>query len=252
MAMTVEKAIEYLKERLKEIPYLATLPYDNDDHILWRNGIEDVLEEVFKRESTEYKRFIETRSKIDSNNRRASYLRILKKRETALLSIIHKYEILGSNKVDSYGKHCELPSAFISHGKESIALDKIETFVLALGVNPLIVKDQPSLDKTVDDKVEYYLSQADAVIILATGDDEVSGKHQPRQNVIHEIGLSQKTLPGRIIYLLEANAEFPSNIRPKVWESFSKDNMENVFERIVVELVAFGLLKVVKPSKPEE
>ncbi len=80
-------------------------------------------------------------------------------------------------------------------------------------------------------------------VILATGDDRIDGKLHPRQNVIHEIGLARKTHPGKIIYLLEKDAEFPSNISPKVWESLDQQNLENVFLRIITELKAFGILK---------
>ncbi len=138
------------------------------------------------------------------------------------------------------------PKAFISHGKESVALTKLEEFLRTLGVEPLIVKEQPSLDKTVNDKVNYYLNQADFVVVLATGEDEIDGKLHPRQNVIHEIGLAQKTHKGNIIYLLEEGAVFPSNISPKVWERFKQRNMINAFSCIVRELRAYGMLKVTK------
>ena len=139
------------------------------------------------------------------------------------------------------------PKAFVSHGKESAALTKLEEFLRNLGIEPLIVKEQPSLDKDLPDKVNLYLSQSDFVIVLATADDKVGDKLQPRQNVIHEIGLAQKTHAGRIIYLLEEGAEFPSNIRPKVRESFKQRNMIKAFLCIVRELRAYGMLKVVKP-----
>jgi len=144
------------------------------------------------------------------------------------------------------------PSVFISHGKESVALRKLKEFIETLGIEPLIVKEQASLDKDLPDKVDLYLNQADFVIILATADDNVRDKQtgtdikQPRQNVIHEIGLAQKAHPGRIIYLLEEGANFPSNIRPKVWESFKQRNMMDAFLGIVRELRAYGILKVTK------
>ena len=141
--------------------------------------------------------------------------------------------------------------AFISHGKESVALNKLEEFLETLGVKSLIVKKQPSLDKDLPDKINLYLSQADFVVILATADDKVEDKLQPRQNVIHEIGLAQKTHPGKIIYLLEEGAGFPSNIRPKVWESFKQRNMMNAFLGIVRELRAYSMLKLIKPQEQE-
>lgn len=145
------------------------------------------------------------------------------------------------------------PKAFVSHGKESAALRKLKEFLETLGIEPLIVKKRASLDKDLPDKVNLYLSQADFVIILATADDTVKDKKtgtetkQPRQNVIHEIGLAQKTHEGKVIYLLEEGAEFPSNIRPKVWENFKQRNMMDAFLGIVRELRAYGMLKCVKP-----
>jgi predicted nucleotide-binding protein len=138
---------------------------------------------------------------------------------------------------------------FISHGKEGRALAEIEKFLRHLGIEPLVVKEQASIDKTVPDKVNYYLEQSDFVVILATGDDKIKSKFQPRPNVIHEIGLAQKTLSGRIIYLLEQTAEFPSNISSKVWERFDQLNLENVFVRIIIELKAFGVLKILPLAK---
>ena len=140
------------------------------------------------------------------------------------------------------GRETVAPKGFISHGKESVALNKLEKFLRALGVEPIIVRDQPNLDRTVDKKVDHCLGEAHFVIILATGDDEIEGKLQPRQNVSHEIGLAQKTHAGKIIYLLEDETEFSSNISPKTWERFKQENMENVFERIIVELKALQIL----------
>jgi predicted nucleotide-binding protein len=142
----------------------------------------------------------------------------------------------------------QIPKIFISHGKQSDALDKMERFLRNLGVDPLIVKNEANKDSTVDDKVNNYLEESDCVVILATGDDLIDGKLHPRQNVIHEIGLAQASHPGKVIYLLENTAEFPSNIRPKVWEGFTQDNMEAAFQRIVIELRELGILKAIKPN----
>jgi predicted nucleotide-binding protein len=144
------------------------------------------------------------------------------------------------------------PKVFISHGKGGDALEKLEKFILELGITPIVVKDQPNLDRTVDKKVEDCLGEADFVIIVATGDDELKSNpdiKQPRQNVIHEIGLAQQTHPGKIIYLLEKGTEFPSNIKPKVYESFARQSMDGAFIAIVRELRELGFLKVGSPIK---
>jgi len=252
------KALELLKEATNEIPRLVTLNWDNQEFKLWRDKILDILEVSFGHNSTEYERFSQAfpRSKR-AGGQEEYYLKELEMRETALKSIIQKHEILGLETRQSIEVLPEEifrevpPKAFISHGKESAALRKLKEFLETLGIEPIIVKIQASLDKTVGDKVEYYLNHADFVIALATADDEVDGKMQPRQNVSHEIGLAQKTHKGRIIYLLEEGAEFGSNISPKVYERFKQRNMMNAFLGIVRELRAYGMLKIIK-TPPEE
>ncbi len=147
------------------------------------------------------------------------------------------------------GQEMGQPKCFISHSGVTSALTKVEQFLNALGVEPLIVKDQPSSGKNIYDKVTKYLSDSDCVLILATKDDKQKGKlRYPGGNVLHEIGLAQKTHRDKIIYLLEQGAEFPSNINAQVRERFTQANMEEAFKCIVTEMVAFKLLKAVKTT----
>jgi len=132
---------------------------------------------------------------------------------------------------------------FISHGKDSKGLQKIERFIRGLGLNPIIVKNEPSSGGSVDDVVEEYMGKCVCAIILATKDDEVEGRWQPRANVIHEIGLGQEKLNNRLIYLKEQSCEFPSNVSPKIWENFTQENMEDAFLKVVKELRAFGIIQ---------
>jgi len=259
--MERSKAIELLEQELAEIACLRELPCnndgDNEKFKLWRYKVLDIIEAAFGKDSSEYRRIpimpIKTLTfEKTEAERKQEYNEYLDRYEVALKSIIRKYELLGIETKQSIEVLPEEifrevpPKAFISHGKESAALRKLKEFIETLGIEPLIVKKAASLDKDVPDKVNLYLTQADFVIILATGDDVFEGKRHPRQNVIHEIGLAQKTQPGRIIYLLEEGTEFPSNIRPKVWESFKQRNMMDAFLGIIRELRAYGILKVTK------
>jgi len=97
--MDKREAIEFLKKSLEEIPRLARLPYNNQEVVLWCNSIEDVLENGFGRNSTEYKRFHETRTKTSAQLTRIQwqnrYIRLMQRRQTEILSIIQKDERLG-------------------------------------------------------------------------------------------------------------------------------------------------------------
>ncbi|MBI4379318.1 MAG: nucleotide-binding protein [Nitrospinae bacterium] len=135
---------------------------------------------------------------------------------------------------------------FISHGIETNALIKLERFLRGLGIAPVIVKNEPSEGKAIDDLVEDQMDTCMAVIILATKDDKVKTAkeeyYQPRPNVIHEMGLAQEKIQNNIIYLKEEGCIFPSNIAPKVWENFTHDNMDEAFIKIAKELKAFRII----------
>lgn len=141
------------------------------------------------------------------------------------------------------------PKAFIAHGGESPARDKVVNFLDALGITPVIVEEQPSEGRSKDKNVEHYLKQCDCAIILATkGDvDGRTGEFIPRGNILIEISRCQEILPVRTVYLLEEGAKFPTNIDEKVWERFSEDYMDKALIKVTKELRAFGLIKAMKP-----
>lgn len=140
------------------------------------------------------------------------------------------------------------PKAFIAHGGKAAARDKLESFLAALGVTPIIVEEQPSQGRSKDKNVEYYLKECDCAIILATkGDiDGQTGEFIPRGNILNEIGRCQEIFPDRMIYLLEKETKFPTNIDEKVWGRFAEESMDGAFIKIAKELRAFGLMKAMK------
>lgn len=142
----------------------------------------------------------------------------------------------------------EPPKAFVAHGGESAARDKLEDFLTAQGVTPIIVEKQPSQGRSKDKNVEHYLKLCNCAIILATqGDvDGRTGELIPRGNILIEIDRCQEILPDRMIYLLEEGAKFPTDIDEKVWERFTEESMDKAFMKIAKELRAFGLLKALK------
>ena len=165
---------------------------------------------------------------------------------TMLISYLEAVLAPTSSESRQFTKNAIPPAnIFISHGRESKALDLLNNFIRAIGLIPVIVMEQPSQGMSLDDKVIAYMQTCAAAIILATGDDKVEGgEHlQPRQNVIHEIGIAQQVLTNRITYLLEEGTEFPSNIAPKVYERFTNNNLSKAFIAIVRDLRAFGILQ---------
>jgi predicted nucleotide-binding protein len=143
----------------------------------------------------------------------------------------------------------EPPKAFIAHGGDSPALRKLKGFLEALGVQPLVVEEQPSEGRSIAENVDYYARQSDFAIILATkGDvDGKTGGFIPRGNVLMEIGKLQEILKDRMVYLLQAGTKLPTDISEKVRERFTPQSMDNAFIKVAKELTKFGILKAAKP-----
>ena len=147
----------------------------------------------------------------------------------------------------------EVLKAFIAHGGETKARNKLYRFLNALKVQVLIIEEEPKEGRSVNEQVEYYLNQADCAIILGTADDKElkDGKLYPRRNVYIEIGRFQEKFPQRIIYLLEEGASFPSDISEKLYTRFTQENMDEAFITVAREFSAFNILKAIKPAIKE-
>ena len=249
--MDIPKALELLNEYLGEVEHLRTLHYKNDERWLWKDKVNVVLEAAFGKDSDEYKKWnyiFPVAVELSDEGEQRDYLEDLQHYERMIKEILQKYEILGIEEKPIAKKEPHT-KAFIAHGGNSPALRKLKSFLEALGVQPLVVEEQASEDRSVGQNVDWYSKQADCAIILATkGDIDVkTGHFIPRGNVLMEVGKLQELFRGRIIYLLQSGTKFPTNVSEKVWAHFSPQSMDNAFVKVARELKAFGILKVVKP-----
>jgi hypothetical protein len=255
--MEPSEATAALDLALQRIGELRTYPPGSPQHVQFMQSTGLDLARIFGRESVISVNFanvdyfsvgqfmahpLDMERQIASR-RLGAYLSGLNQAEGILLSAREQLTQYGADRIlTGMRVRTEGAKVFISHGKDSAALTKVERFVRALGANPVIVVRGPSMGMAVDDLVELRMAESDCAIILATADDDVDGRKQPRPNVIHEIGLAQEKLANRIIYLKEEGCQFPSNVGPKVWENFTQGNMEAAFEKISKELHAFHLI----------
>jgi len=248
--MDKRRAIELLKQALTEIPHLRELHHDNQEFILWFDRVRDVIKAGL--DEDDQQRFPSSRkvtivgwpSDDDFQN---YYLNELGYCETALKSIIQKYEVVGfEDKPATAAEEPAAGKAFIAHGGKSAALSKLHSFLEALGVEPLVVEIRPSEGRLTEEQVDEYMKQADCAIILATYghiEDVKTRRKHPRLNVVDELGRCRKVFPDRTILLLEKGVDLPSNISGIVYGHFTKQNMENAFIKVARELRAFGLIK---------
>jgi hypothetical protein len=147
-------------------------------------------------------------------------------RITVLQSILARLDLIP----ESFGPPSAAPpgddrgrrDVFVIHGRDEAAKNAIAEFLRKVGLNPIILHEQPSQGRTVIEKLEKYSDTAYAVALL-TPDDEGRPKTSPentsanlipraRQNVIFELGfLSGKLGRGRVCALLKGEVERPSD-----------------------------------------
>jgi len=170
-----------------------------------------------------------------------------------LENIIWQLETFGEPYVPAEEERISA-KAFIAHGSKSQALEKLCRYLTALGIQPLVIEQEPYESRSVDEQVELHLEEADCAIVLGTADDKElkDGKLYPRRNVHIEIGRFQERFPNRTIYLLEENATFPTNIEEKLHARFTSDCMDEALIRVAIELTAFNLIRASKTETEKQ
>jgi predicted nucleotide-binding protein len=115
---------------------------------------------------------------------------------------------------------------FIVHGRDEAAKEATARFIAKLGLEPIILHEQPNGGRTIIEKLEAHLD-VDFAIILLTPDD-VGGQaaetptlnKRARQNVVLELGLFIGALGrSRVCALHKGNLELPSDFDGVVYVS---------------------------------
>jgi predicted nucleotide-binding protein len=111
---------------------------------------------------------------------------------------------------------------FIVHGHSGLE-HAVARFITQIGLEPIILHEQPNQGRTVIEKFENYSDVGFAVILLTP--DDVGGprngaqRPRARQNVILELGYFIGSLGrDRVCALLQEGVELPSDILGIVWE----------------------------------
>jgi len=131
-----QEAIEFLKQRLSEIPHLAELRFDNQEYPLWHSIIRDVLEAVFGRDSSEFQDFSQYNWQapmrtldVLTSLHASDYLANLQRIENVLLGIIQKYELLGlgtKSETDKQKRKIDIQIGELSKSVQSVGWKDIE------------------------------------------------------------------------------------------------------------------------------
>lgn len=145
-------------------------------------------------------------------------------------TIIDELNLFGHNSVSD---PIELSNRiFVVHGHNEAMKQAVARSVEKLGLEPIILHEQPNKGRTIIEKFEFY-SDVGFAIILLSGDDKGYVKSEipkkarlrARQNVIFEMGFFIGKLGReRVLLLLENDVEHPSDIDGVVYTPYDGDD----------------------------
>jgi len=113
----------------------------------------------------------------------------------------------------------DLRKVFIVHGHDNEAKEGTARFITRLGLQPIILHEQPSSGRTVIEKFEIFTGDIAFAVVLLTPDDIGAPNKEPeplrpraRQNVIMELGFFIGKLGRpRVCALHRGGVELPSD-----------------------------------------
>jgi predicted nucleotide-binding protein len=107
---------------------------------------------------------------------------------------------------------------FVVHGHDVVARKMVARFLKRLGLQPVVLHQQPNIGMTVIEKLEHYSDVSFAVVLLTPDDEGRSAgateppKGRARQNVVLELGYFLGKLGRRrVCALYRGSLELPSD-----------------------------------------
>lgn len=106
---------------------------------------------------------------------------------------------------------------FVVHGHDEAAREKVARFIERLGLESVVLHEQPNQGRTIIEKFEDHSDVGFAVVLL-TPDDRVGDSRRARQNVVFEMGyFSGKLGRRRVAALVGPGVDIPSDLHGVVY-----------------------------------
>lgn len=229
--MEKEKIIEKLNERLKALKQLSASATSDPSFKKWRRDTDVALEHLFGKDTRHIRDFRGVSYKPSSYhimNPEPAFARAFANgkgsAEALLQSMIDEVQEYWKESGDPLGQHDENNYAlsnkvFIVHGHNEAARESVARLITQIGLDPIILHEQPNKGKTIIEKFIDYSDVGFAVVILTaddrggkTGDSPDEYNPRARQNVILELGFFLGRIGReRVCALYEEGVEIPSD-----------------------------------------
>ena len=236
------KALERLQRVLDGIPELEKRAQDEGAFKKWQRNARIAVESVFGEGSSQAEEFAKfhyreifdgwvINDEIDPEPR-PSNRRTFNEAQALLESMVNEIEEYWPDDdepaltppADTVGTPATNRTVFIAHGHDQGAKDDVARLVKQVGLEPVILSEQPSQGKTIIEKFEANSNVSYAIALLTA--DDVGGsrgingpmRSRARQNVIFELGFFVGRLGrGQVCALTKGDPEIPSDYKGVVY-----------------------------------
>lgn len=238
----MRKGIAVFERRIIDLEDFNPLKAGTDEVKALQRSIDESLERVFGRESSDYERY-RAASRLDNGpltiggyaqrdtarywtEGRSSSIALLRQAVRGLHEMIEDGDSQPTISPATAKAEMDANRVFIVHGRDKETKLEVARFVEKLGLEPIILDEQANQGRTLIEKFEAH-SNVGYAIVLLTPDDEGALKGEPmrdraRQNVVLELGFFVGRLGrGRVAALVKGDLEYPSDITGLVWTLLS-------------------------------
>lgn len=154
---------------------------------------------------------------------------------------------VGGMAVEVAGTMHDSKEVFIVHGHSEPAKSQLKSLLAGLGLQPIVLSEQPRSGRTLVEQLEYYSTTCSFAFVLMTPDD-LSGSRKrkslrrARQNVILELGWFMARLGRENVTLIsQGEIELPSDVLGILYLPF-ENNVHEVAADISKQLHDVGLI----------
>ena len=242
---------------IDQIPELKTLEYRAPEFTKWNRDTRIALENIFADQPervTDFTRSSYFLSAVSTgateSELQLAYVRGLKEISAILQSMIEEIQVYWGDDRTPGSSSIQRPESlpftneiFVVHGRDHGTKDTVARFLENLGLQPVILHEQPDEGRTIIEKFEEYARTSYAIALLTP--DDVGGRNEnelqsrARQNVILELGYFLGKL-GRngVCALVKGQVEIPSDYSGALYIPF--DETDGWKLKLVGELKSAG------------
>lgn len=242
------KALSRLNDVLKRAQDIKELSADSPDFKKWHRDATVAIRYAFGKKSDHIADFKDIHFDPwippDDEDWNEEYQEGLRSAEAMLKSMIEEIAEYWEDAPTASVAKTNNGRIFLMHGRDEAAQATVARFLEQLGLDPVILAEQPSEGKTIIEKFEVHAAKVGYAVALLTADDVGSRsgedrlRPRARQNVIFELGYFVGCLGRkRVCALTKGDPEIPSDYDGVVYIPMESDAWKM---ELIKELKAAG------------